>query len=131
MITGINHVTLAVSDLARSVAFYQDLLGCRLVSRRENDAYFDVGGSWLCLSLDAAALEQERTDYSHLALSVPAERFNEFVQRLADRAVPVWKENRSEGESIYFLDPDGHKLEGHVGNLQSRLASFEEDRVYG
>ena len=131
MITGINHVTLAVSDLERSITFYQETLGCRLVSRRAGDAYFDVGGSWLCLSLDAAARDQTRSDYTHLALSVPADRFGEFAQRLLDLDVPVWKENRSEGESIYFLDPDGHKLEGHVGDLQSRLASFEEDRVYG
>jgi hypothetical protein len=35
---------------------------------------------------------------------------------------PEWKSNRSEGDSFYFLDPDGHQLEAHVGSLESRLA---------
>jgi hypothetical protein len=33
----------------------------------------------------------------------------------------IFKESFSEGDSLYFLDPDGHKLEIHVGNWQSRI----------
>ena len=54
---------------------------------------------------------------------VPAALFERFEARLADKFVPIWKENRSEGESVYFLDPDEHKLEAHVGTLVTRLAS--------
>lgn len=131
MITGLNHLTLAVADLDRSVSFYRDVLRCELVSLRRTGAYFDVGGFWLCLSLDSAARNQTRSDYTHFALSVAAERFDEFVAKLSAHGVPVWKENTSEGASIYFLDPDGHKLEGHVGTLATRLASFERSRADG
>jgi hypothetical protein len=37
-------------------------------------------------------------------------------------AVVEWRQNKSESDSFYFLDPDGHQLEAHVGNPASRLA---------
>lgn len=35
----------------------------------------------------------------------------------------LFKENASPGESLYFLDPDGHKLEIHIGNWKTRIAA--------
>lgn len=124
VITGLNHITLAVSDLPRSVSFYRDFLGCALVSLHENGAYLSVGGLWLCLSLDPAAATQDRSDYTHFAFSVPTAEFEEFERRILESGVPIWKEDRSEGRSVYFLDPDNHKLEAHVGTLESRLVSM-------
>ncbi len=37
------------------------------------------------------------------------------------------QDNSSEGDSLYILDPDGHKLELHVGDLESRLASMKAE----
>ena len=33
MITGINHITLSVKDLAAAFTFYTDVLGCKPVTR--------------------------------------------------------------------------------------------------
>ena len=124
MVTGLNHVTLAVSDLPTSVSFYRDVLGCDLVSLQPSGAYFSVGGTWLCLSSDPAAATQVRSDYTHVAFSVAAKDFDELQRKLRDYSAPIWQQNRSEGRSVYFLDPDGHKLEVHLGTLETRLAAM-------
>lgn len=122
MLTGLNHLTLAVRDLARSLAFYQSLPGIRLHARWDAGAYLSCGDVWLCLSLDDMAGEQP-AHYTHYAFSVSAEAFPRAVKALEQQGVQVWKDNRSEGHSFYFLDPDNHQLELHVGDLASRLAA--------
>jgi len=38
--------------------------------------------------------------------------------------VAFWQRNHSEGDSLYFLDPDGHKLEIHASDLNARIRSL-------
>ncbi|WP_371271382.1 VOC family protein, partial [Enterococcus faecium] len=42
-LSGLNHLTLAVSQLAPSVAFYQQLLGMTLHARWDSGAYLSCG----------------------------------------------------------------------------------------
>jgi catechol 2,3-dioxygenase-like lactoylglutathione lyase family enzyme len=122
-IRGLNHLTLAVTDLERSVAFYADLLGFRLRARWAAGAYLEAGPLWLCLSLDPAAASEPRQDYTHVAFDVAAADFPALQARVAD-AADQWRDDRSEGASLYVLDPDGHRLELHVGSLESRRAQY-------
>ncbi len=121
MLTGLNHLTLAVSDLDRSFAFYVDLLGFRPHARWAGGAYLSLPGLWLCLSVDQARQHIPSADYTHYAFSVAD--FAETASILRSAGIAEWKDNRSEGESLYFLDPDGHRLEIHHGDLTSRLAA--------
>ncbi|EJF7711297.1 MULTISPECIES: fosfomycin resistance glutathione transferase [Providencia] len=129
MLNGINHLTLAVTDLDKSISFYQSLLGMKLHASWKKGAYISCGDLWLCLSLDTTRhfLSPEKTDYTHYAFNVDAKDFLIVVDRLMQANVIVWKENKSEGDSFYFLDPDGHKLELHVGGLLQRLKSCQEN----
>jgi catechol 2,3-dioxygenase-like lactoylglutathione lyase family enzyme len=121
MLTGLNHLTLAVTDLPRSVSFYHDLLQLRLDATWDHGAYLSLPGLWLCLSLDPLRPSAPAAEYTHAAFTVGASDFTALVQRLRAAGVVEWRDNRSEGASFYFLDPDGHKLEAHVGDLASRL----------
>jgi catechol 2,3-dioxygenase-like lactoylglutathione lyase family enzyme len=122
MLSGLNHLTLAVLDLERSLQFYGSLLGCRIRATWRSGAYLSLGDLWLCLSLDSNRSTKPVSDYTHYAFSIAQEEFGAFARRLRENNVIEWKENRSEGDSLYFLDPDGHKLEVHSGDLATRLA---------
>lgn len=121
MLTGLNHLTLATANLSRSVEFYVELLGFKLAARWEAGAYLTLGDLWLCLSCDEKRTSENRPDYTHYAFSVEQGDFEELTTFLRSRNVSEWKINSSEGDSFYFTDPDGHRLELHVGSLASRL----------
>jgi catechol 2,3-dioxygenase-like lactoylglutathione lyase family enzyme len=78
MITGLNHITLAASDLERSLYFY---LGLKGHVRWDNGVCLSAGSLWLCLSLDADAISP-KTDYTHVAFDVSRESYPDYVNRL-------------------------------------------------
>jgi catechol 2,3-dioxygenase-like lactoylglutathione lyase family enzyme len=121
MLTGLNHLTLAVVNLSRSIEFYVALPGFKLAARWDTGAYLCLGDLWLCLSLDERRAAQKQPDYTHYAFSVNQDDFEQVTACLRRHNVIEWKANSSEGDSFYFSDPDGHRLELHAGSLASRL----------
>jgi len=126
MVRGINHITLAVRDLEASFAFYTEVLGLRPVAKWYRGAYLEAGGDWICLSLDGAARGRSLPEYTHVAFTVDEADFSAAVERLRGAKVECWQENRSPGDSFYFLDPNGHKLEIHVSDLEARLKALKD-----
>lgn len=122
MITGINHITVAVSDVQRSLDFYIDVLGFAGHVVWDKGAYLSIADVWLCLSLDTPVPAK---DYSHIAWSVAESDFAVLCEKIKQFGAEQWKINKSEGDSLYFLDPDGYKLEIHVGDLNQRLESLK------
>lgn len=97
-------------------------LACACV-RSVHAAPISRGGTlWLALELGTPT---PRADDSHIALSCAPTDCATLCARLKD--APVWKTNRSEGASLYVLDPDGHKLELHLGTLATRLEQYRAD----
>lgn len=131
MLNGLNHLTLAVSDLQRSIHFYSHLPGITLHAAWPQGAYLSCGTLWLCLSVDDRCQFSTRSDYTHYAFSVSEADYPAMLDHLTQAGVTFWKDNRSEGASCYFLDPDGHKLEIHVGGLARRLAACRQSPYSG
>ena len=127
MVTGLNHVTLSVADLDRAFGFYTNILGLQPVARWYKGAHLAAGDLWLCLSLEADIPKRPQNPaYDHIALSVSERDFQPLSARIIDAGAKLWQENHSEGDSLYFLDPDGHKLEIHVTNLKNRLEALKQ-----
>lgn len=121
MITGLNHVTLAITDLEKSIDFYVNILGGKLRVRWKKGAYLEFGSLWLALNLDKVMTRDEGNFVNHIAFSVDKEDFKEFKKTLIENDINEYQENKSEGNSYYFKDPSGNNLEIHVGNLDNRL----------
>ena len=126
MISGLNHITLAVRDIDCSFRFYVETQGSRPLARWSRGAYLLVGDLWLCLTLDERTSSSPLPEYSHIAFSVPAARFDDAAASIRASGAVIWEDNRSEGASLYFLDPDGHKLEIHAGDWRTRLAAMKQ-----
>lgn len=128
MITGINHITFSVRYLNESIAFYRDFLGMKLHVFWDTGAYLTAGETWVCLSLGEP---KPAMDYTHLAFSVSTQALAELRIQLKQAGVTEWQQNTSEGDSLYILDPNGHRLELHCGSLQTRLAALQKSPYKG
>ncbi len=120
-VSGLNHITLSVSDLDRSFNFYLNILGFKPLVKWDKGAYLKAGNVWLAIIVDHRVLLMKRDDYSHIAFTCTVGEYDVIVERLKAACAPEWSENTSEGASYYFEDPDRHQLEIHVGDLNTRL----------
>jgi catechol 2,3-dioxygenase-like lactoylglutathione lyase family enzyme len=116
----LDHVVIAVSDWARSNAFYADVLGAEVVRHGEGYAYV-IGDQRLNVhgprvEPDPVAADPVRPGNSDLCIEWQGP-IETAVRHLESRGVdvelgPVDREGaRGEGKSVYFRDPDGTLLE--------------------
>lgn len=148
---GINHLALVSSDMARTVEFYEGVLGMPLVKTIELPAgmgqhfFFDCGGGDMLAFFwfpdappaapgiasagarpDAGDLTSAIASMNHVAFDVPADRIEEYRDRLIAAGIPCSDiANHDDSEwgiskemhpgvfvrSVYFQDPDGILLE--------------------
>ena len=121
MITGLNHVSFGIRNLDASLQFYGGVLGLRPVLKWAGGAYLVAGNFWIALIVDEVEHGSSAPTYSHVAFSVEPSDFQKMAERIRAAGATIWQENQSEGDSLYFLDPDGHRLEIHASGLQARL----------
>jgi catechol 2,3-dioxygenase-like lactoylglutathione lyase family enzyme len=115
LVGGIDHVALATSDLDRTIAWYDDVLG---LERRHQEAWGDVP-VMLCAGETCVAffLTEDAIDTTapaglrHLAFGVDRAGFVAAQERLRERGIEFDYQDHDISHSIYFEDPDGHRLE--------------------
>jgi len=109
-------VHLTVSDLDRSVAFYQDALGLQVRDRTDDEATLGTGGDDALLVLvgePGARPAGRHAGLYHVALLYPSrDELARALQRLAVTRTPIQgASDHGVSEAIYLADPDGNGLE--------------------
>ena len=124
-INGVVETCLYSDDLPRSIRFYQEQLGLRLLQSMERLCVFSVADKQVLLIFrSGGTLEpvptpgglippHDAAGQLHIAFAVSKEDFAAWEQHLIARGITIeskvnWS---SGGQSIYFRDPDNHLLE--------------------
>ncbi len=118
---GVAHFSIPVSDVDRSIKFYTEVVGCKLLSSLPNGkiTFLDAGGVCVLLIKRPAPIQKgpaEMSDGVHHAFIVDASAYEAAKESLRSKGVEIFFEEDRRGGTIdgprfYFRDPDGTPLE--------------------
>ncbi|HET8968198.1 MAG TPA: VOC family protein [Gaiellaceae bacterium] len=119
-IRGLGEVSIRVNDLAAMCAFYEDVVGLKVLRREESYVFFEIaegyGGHSQNLALFDAGertLNSNQSTLHHIALNIDLEDHESELTRLRGLGLDVRSTEHSwlHVRSLYFHDPEGNTLE--------------------
>ena len=130
---GVNHLCFSVANLEKSIIFYQEALGAKLLVQGRSLAYFDLNGLWLALNQEDIERRDIPRTYTHIAFTIEENDWDGWMMKLQQAGAEVLEgriRDEKDARSVYFLDPDGHMFEFHTGTLEDRMNYYKEDKPH-
>ena len=115
--THVGAVRLQIASLERSLTYYRDFLGFRVISRGAGHATLGGGDERPLLELRERAgatpvPRRGRLGLFHFAILLPDRpSLGRFVRHLAATGAPAGSSDHLVSEAIYLQDPDGNGVE--------------------
>lgn len=118
--------------MSESVEFYKNILNAKLLFFEKKTAYLDLSGIWIALNQEDIPRNEIKYSYTHTAFTINEEELESWYEKLKKHSVNILEGRDREPEekkSIYFEDPDGHKIELHTGTMKERIDFYENKKT--
>lgn len=133
--TYVSHVQIKVSNLERSLEYYKNIIGFRVLEQTENTAVLTTDGKTSILSIEevvgAIPLQRGKTGLYHFAILLPTRKdLGNFIQHIANLNVRIGAGDHHVSEAIYLYDPDGNGIEVYVDRPKENWIWQDDSTVY-
>ncbi|MEN1969085.1 VOC family protein [Lentibacillus sp. N15] len=122
--TYVGEVSINVTDLEKSLSFYQHIIGFRILDQTKRKAVLTADGKTALLTLEqpenVVPKEGRTTGLFHFAILLPSRAdLSSFLRHVAKAGVQLGASDHLVSEALYLNDPDGNGIEVYHDRLSN------------